>query len=187
VGRGVIERTQRWLLRQQAADGTWSKGGANHSVHFERMGDPQLPLTSYVTRALLDSGLKAPELQKSVEFVCAHARDADNAYALALAAIALAAWGGKDDSTHEVLTKVLQKLVQMKQEKPGWKAACLPARGQSLSYTCDNSLTVETTALAVLAMLRSGQVSDSTGRALTYFVRSRDPSGGAAGRRQSWR
>src|SRR3954463_9814559 len=25
VDRGVIDRTQRWLMKQQAADGTWSK------------------------------------------------------------------------------------------------------------------------------------------------------------------
>src|SRR5437660_12749154 len=41
VDRAVLERTQRWLQKQQAADGTWSKVGANHSVHFERMGDPK--------------------------------------------------------------------------------------------------------------------------------------------------
>ena len=108
VDRGVIERTQRWLLKQQAADGTWSKIGMTHGIAMERMGDPKLLLTSYVTWSLLDSGLKAPELKKSVEYIRAHAKDADNAYILALAANALAAWGARDDGTHEVLTKVLQ-------------------------------------------------------------------------------
>jgi len=28
VDRGVIDRTQAWLLKQRAADGTWSKIGA---------------------------------------------------------------------------------------------------------------------------------------------------------------
>jgi hypothetical protein len=55
-----------------------------------------------------------------------------------------------------VLTKALQKLEQRKQERPEWKAVCYPAQGQSLSYARDDSLTVETTALAVLAILRSG-------------------------------
>ena len=141
------------------------------------MGDPKLLLTSYVTWALLDSGLKAPELKKSVEYIRTHAKDADNAYILALAANALAAWDAKDDSTHEVLTKVLQKLEQKKQEKPEWKAVCYPAQGQSLSYARDDSLTVETTALAVLAMLRSGQFTNSVNQGLTYLIKSKGPHG----------
>src|SRR6516162_5262959 len=118
VDRGIITRTQAWLMKQRAADGTWSKIGATHGESIERMGDPKLLLTSYVTWSLLESGLKAPELKKSVEYIRAHAKDADNAYILALAANALAAWDAKDDSTHEVLTRVLQKLDKMKQEMP---------------------------------------------------------------------
>ncbi|HZY85851.1 MAG TPA: hypothetical protein VFE78_13535, partial [Gemmataceae bacterium] len=177
VDRGVIERTQRWLMKQQAADGTWSKIGMTHGESIERMGDPKLLLTSYVTWSLLDSGLKAPELKKSVEYIRTHAKDADNAYILALAANALAAWDAKDDDTHAVLTKVLQKLEQMKQDKPEWKAVCFPAKGQSLSYARDDSLTVETTALAVLAMLKSGQFTNSVNQGLTYLIKSKGPHG----------
>ena len=35
VDRGVIERTQRWLMKQQAADGTWSNIGATHGIAIE--------------------------------------------------------------------------------------------------------------------------------------------------------
>src|SRR4051812_4700306 len=161
IDRGVIDRTQRWLLKQQEPDGAWSKVGMTHGIAMEQMGDPKLLLTSYVTWSLLDSGLRAPELAKAVAYIRDHARDADNPYVLALAANALAAWDAKDDSTHEVLTKVLKKLEQRKQEKPEWKAACFPAPGQSLAYARGDSLTVETTALAVLAMLKSGQFTNS--------------------------
>src|SRR6516165_5392710 len=177
IDKGVISRTQTWLMKQVDKDGTWSKIGATHGESIERMGDPKLLLTSYVTWALLDSGLKAPELKKSVEYIRTHAKDADNAYILALAANALAAWDAKDDSTHEVLTKVLQKLEQMKQAKPEWKAVCYPAKGQSLSYARDDSLTVETTALAVLAMLKSGQFTNSVNQGLTYLIKSKGPHG----------
>jgi hypothetical protein len=176
-GRGVIERTRRWLLTQQDADGTWSKIGGTHGIAMESMGDPKLLLTSYATYSMLESGLKAPELKKSAEYIRAHAKDAENAYALALAANALAAWGGKDDGTSEALAKVLQKLERLKQEKPEWRAACYPAQGQSLAYARGDSLTVETTALAVLAMLRSGLFTDSINRGLTYLIKSKGPSG----------
>ncbi len=177
IDKGVIERTQNWLLRQQAADGTWSKIGATHGESIERMGDPKLLLTSYVTWSLLESGVKSPQVKKSIEYIRDHVKDADNAYILALAANALASWDAKDDSTHEALTKVLQKLDKQKQEKPEWKAVCFPAGGQSLSYARGDSLTVETTALAVLAMSKNGQFPGAVNQALTYLIKSKDPQG----------
>src|SRR3954469_5813760 len=105
VDRGVIERTQKYLMSQQEKDGTWSKIGATHGESIERMGDPKLLLTAYVCWALLDSGLKDPALAKSIAYIRDKAEKEESAYILALAANALAAWDAKDDSTHAVLTK----------------------------------------------------------------------------------
>src|SRR5437773_585979 len=66
VDQGVIERTQKWLMKEQAGDGTWSNIGATHGETITRMGDAKLLLTSYVAWSLLDSGLKSPQLTKSV-------------------------------------------------------------------------------------------------------------------------
>src|SRR5947209_12363039 len=49
--------------------------------------------------------------------------------------------------------------------------------GQSLSYARGDSVTVETTALAALAMIKSGQFTNSVNKALTYIVKSKDPNG----------
>src|SRR5882672_10454619 len=119
VDRGIIDRTQKWLLKQQAADGTWSKIGATHGESIERMGDPKLLLTSYVVWALADSGFKGKELQKSIDFI--------------------------------------------------------PAGGQSLSYARGDSLTVETTALTALAMLRTKQFTNDANKALMYLVKAKGP------------
>src|SRR5205814_43901 len=160
IDKGVITRTHAWLMKQMDKDGTWSKIGATHGESIERMGDPKLLLTSYVTWSLLDSGLKTPELKKSIEFIRNGVPKAENAYILALAANALAAWDAQDDSTHEALAKVLKKLESMKQVNAEWKAISFPAGGQSLAYARGDSLTVETTSLAVLAMLKSGQFTN---------------------------
>src|SRR5262249_13698642 len=153
IDKGVIDRTQKWLLRQMAADGTWSKIGATHGESIERMGDPRLLLTSYVVWALLDSGVKKEELKKSVAFIREGVKKADNAYILALAANALASADRDDDSTLEVL----KRLQKHQKDLPQIKACCFPAGGQSLSYSRGDSLTVETTALTALAMLRTRQ------------------------------
>src|SRR6266508_1572379 len=58
VDRGVIERTQKYLMKEQANDGTWSKIGGTHGESIERMGDPKLLLTAYVAWSILHSSPK---------------------------------------------------------------------------------------------------------------------------------
>src|SRR5438309_10505067 len=165
IDKGVIERTQKWLMSQQDKDGSWSNIGATHGETITRMGDPKLLLTSYVAWALLESGAKpvanAPGsdgLKKSIQYIRQHIDDAkDNAYILALAANALASWDAKDDSTHDVL----RRLEKLQKDVPEWKAINFPVPGgQSLSYARGDSVTVETTALAALAMMKSGQFTN---------------------------
>src|SRR4029077_21216794 len=103
------------------------------------------------------SGLPPPHFKKSIDYIRAHVKTANNAYILALAANALAAWDAKDDST----LVVLQKLDKLKAAKPEWKAISFPTGGQSLSYAHGDSLAVETTALAALAMLKTDQFTNS--------------------------
>jgi hypothetical protein len=184
IDKGVIDRTQKWLMSQQDKDGSWSNIGATHGETITRMGDPKLLLTSYVAWSLLES--KEPVagrpsapgsdgLRRAIDYIRQHIDDAkDNAYILALAANALASWDAKDDSTHEVL----RKLEKLKKEVPDWKAINFPvAGGQSLSYARGDSVTVETTALAALAMMKSGQFTNSVNKALTYIVKSKDSNG----------
>jgi hypothetical protein len=175
IDKGVIDRTQKWLMSQQDKDGAWSNIGATHGETITRMGDPKLLLTSYVAWSLLDSGLKAAELKKSIEYIRQHIDDAkDNAYILALAANALASWDAKDDSTHQVI----QRLEKLQKDVPEWKAINFPVPGgQSLSYAHGDSVTIETTALAALAMMKSGQFTNSVNKALAFIVKSKDPNG----------
>jgi len=182
IDKGVIDRTQKWLASQQEKDGSWSNIGATHGETIKRMGDPKLLLTSYVAWALLESGAKpvanAPGsdgLKKSIEYIRQHIDDAkDNAYILALAANALASWDAKDDSTHEVL----RRLEKLQKDVPDWKAINFPVPGgQSLSYARGDSVTVETTALAALAMMKSGQFTNSVNKALAYVVKAKDSNG----------
>src|SRR5216683_4350687 len=183
IDKGVIDRTQKWLMSQQEKDGSWSNIGATHGETITRMGDAKLLLTSYVAWSLLESRGGEPVanapgsegLKKSIAYIRQHIDDAkDNAYILALAANALAAFDAKDDSTHEVL----RRLEKLRKEVPEWKAVNFPVPGgQSLSYAHGDSVTVETTALAALAMMKSGQFTNSVNKALTYIVKSKDPNG----------
>ena len=174
IDRGIIDRTQAFLMRKMDKDGTWSNIGATHGETIASMGNPKLLLTSYVTWSLLDSGYDRKQLKKSIEFIRDSVKQGeDNAYILALAANALAAYDAKDDST----LQALQKLDKLRQEVPEWKAIDFPAKGMSLTYAHGDGVTVETTALAALAMLKTGQFNDSVNQALTYLVKSKQGNG----------
>src|SRR5919199_6926378 len=69
IDRGIIDRTQQFLMKKRDADGTWSNIGATHSETIASMGNAKLLLTSYVTWSLLESGLRTPELAKSVAYI----------------------------------------------------------------------------------------------------------------------
>jgi hypothetical protein len=174
IDKGIIDRTQAWLMSQQnKADGTWDKIGMTHGETIASMGDPKLLLTSYVAWALLDSGLRVPQLEKSIEYIRANVKKAENPYILALAANALAAWDAKDDRTFEVL----KRLEKMKVIKDDWKAVHFPSNSQSLAYSRGDSVDVETTALAVMAMLRSGQFTNTVNQGLTYLIKVKQSDG----------
>src|SRR5207247_10721523 len=49
--------------------------------------------------------------------------------------------------------------------------------GQSLSYARGDSLTVETTALAALAMMKTGQFTNSVNASLIYLVKTKSSNG----------
>jgi hypothetical protein len=174
VDRGVIDRTQAWLMKQRDKDGTWSNVGATHSETIASMGNPKLLLTSYVTWSLLESGFAKDQLKQSVEYIRGHLNDAgESAYVLALAANALASYDAKDDSTLEVL----QRLDKLHKDVAQWKAINFPGKGTSLSYARGDSVTVETTALAVLAMVKTGQFTNSVNKALTYLIKAKEGNG----------
>lgn len=170
IDRGIIDRTQAFLMNKRDKDGTWSNIGATHGETIERMGNTKLLLTSYVTWSLLESGFDKGQLAPSIAYIRGHLADAgDNAYILALAANALAAFDPKDDSTHDCINR----LEKLRHEIAEWKAVNYPAaKGNvSLTYARGDAVSVETTALAAMAMLKTGQHVNSVNQALTYLVK----------------
>src|SRR5260370_36383864 len=132
IDRGVIDRTQAWLMKQRDKDGTWSNIGATHSETIAGMGNPKLLLTSYVTWSLLESGLPKAQLKQPVDYLRANLKDAgDNAYILALAANTLAAYDPNDDSTLDAL----RRLDKLRKDVPEWQAVDFPARGALPNYS----------------------------------------------------
>jgi hypothetical protein len=174
IDRGVIDRTQAFLMRKRDKDGTWSNIGATHGETITRMGDPKLLLTSYVVWSMLESGYDRNALKPSVQYIRDNLGAAgDSAYILALAANALAAYDAKDDSTLEAI----RKLDKLRQEMPEWKAIRFAGKGMSLTYAQGDGVTVETTALAAIAMIKTGAFTNQANQALTYLIKAKAGNG----------
>jgi hypothetical protein len=122
---------------------------------------------------MLQSGLRTPRVEKAIHYIRENVARADGAYVRALAANALACW----DPGDEVLAKLLRQLDSKKEERLGSGACCFPSAGHGLAYSQGDGLTVETTALAALAMARSGRHTETASRALAYLVKARGPRG----------
>jgi uncharacterized protein YfaS (alpha-2-macroglobulin family) len=174
----LIERAARWLLAQQNGDGTWENDrGLVHESTWSSLGDQRLPVTAYIVWSLVDAGFGAePGTQRGLAYVRENQSKAEDPYVLALVANALVAadlQNGEKPSTATL--QALDRLAGMAVQDgnsaywPSGVATFMGAEGQTGS--------IETTALAALAFLRSNTHPDLANAALTYLVRQKDSFG----------
>ena len=165
VDEALIERTARWLLRQQNADGSWS-------TPDYRAGGSDLGTTAYVVWALASAGYDdTAEVGKGVSYLKEFRSQAQTGYVLALVANALAS-AAPDDPIAE---QVIDDLAAQAREDNG--AAYWEAGAKSFMGGGGKSGNIETTALAAYALLTADAHPDVVNRALTYLVRAKDSFG----------
>ena len=155
IDEALIERTARWLLRQQKADGSWS-------TPDYRAGSSDLGTTAYVVWALAGADYdEAEEVRKGISYIKEFRAEASSGYVLALAANALAAAAPDDPITEQVI----DDLAAQAQDDKG--AAYWEAGAKSFMGGGGKSGSVETTALAAYALLTADAHPDVANRALT--------------------
>jgi alpha-2-macroglobulin-like protein len=140
VDNAMIDRTTNWLLSRR--DG---KGGFLKSAQaLDQFGRADEDITNaYIIYALAEAGVK--DIDRELSNVYQKAIASGDAYQLGLAANALLL--RKDASRAE---KVLEKLLALQKENGAWT-------GKKMSITCSygQALDIETTSLAILAILKS--------------------------------
>jgi len=168
VDEALIERTAQWLLSQQGPDGTWADRG--YSEHWQI--EDKVPTTAYITWALIEAGYAdTPQVGQAIAHIREFALQQEDAYSLALVANALAAY----DPAHSMTRAVLDRLVEMRVEDGDivyWQtgaASFMGATGESGS--------LETTALAAIALMRADAHSDAVSGALAYVIQAKDSWG----------
>jgi hypothetical protein len=167
----VIQRTQQWLANQQQPDGSWkpdtnfiNEGATN------RFNTGAQRIAAYIGWALVNTSYQGPAVEKARGFVAEHMGDKTDAYTLAVTANFAADYGRDREFTN----RAMNALLDAKTEKDGeisWTAE------ETNVYARGPSASVETTGLAVQALLKWGQASATVEKALKYIASKKDASG----------
>jgi hypothetical protein len=172
VDPALIERTAEWLMSRQQSDGSWPLEGLTIESGWERLMDSQVPVTAYVVWALAEAGYEdRPEVTRGLTYLREFLDLSDDAYALALAANALAAGDPQGPFTRQVLAQ-LEAAKVVEGDRVYWTSSVPSFMGGQ-----GNVASIETTALVAYAMLRANVYPDVVQGAINYLVSQKDSFG----------
>ncbi len=178
VDPDLLRRAAEWLFSQQAADGSWENDrGLVHESTWSSLGNDRLPVTAYIVWSLVDAGFVADgRTTNGLAYIQENQTQAEDPYVLAMVANALVAADQQAGRELKPVTiSVLDRLAGLAQQdgsSASWRsevATFMGGEGQTSS--------IETTALAALALLRSDQHPELANQALTFLVRQKDSFG----------
>jgi uncharacterized protein YfaS (alpha-2-macroglobulin family) len=167
----LIERTQQWVATQQLADGSWkpdtsfiNEGATN------RYNSDVLRITAYIAWSLGNTGYQGPAIEKARQFIQSHLSAKTDAYTLAVLGNFAVDYGKDRDLTRQAMQLLLDTRTE-KDEQVWWSAE------ETGVYATGTSASVETTGLAVQALLKWGQASGTARKALSYITAKKDAAG----------
>ncbi len=167
----LILRTQGWLAAQQQTDGSWkpdtsfiNEGATN------RYNSDVLRITAYIAWSLKNSGYQGPAVETARQYIEKHMSAKLDTYTLAVLANFATDYGKDRDFTREAMELLLDARTE-KGDQVWWSA------DETSVYATGTSASVETTGLAVQALLKWGQASGTARKALSYLALKKDASG----------
>jgi uncharacterized protein YfaS (alpha-2-macroglobulin family) len=167
----LIERTQQWLASQQQPDGSW-KPDANfiNEGATNRYNTDVLRITAYIGWSLVNTGDKGPSMEKAKQYVAQHLGGKPDAYTMAVAANFAAEYGKDREFTRQAMHLLLDTRTE-KDDQAWWTA------DETGVFATGASASVETTGLAVQALLKWGEASGTASKALRYIASKKDAAG----------
>jgi len=167
----LIARTQQWLASQQQGDGSWkpdtqfiNEGATN------RYNKDALRITAYIAWSLENTGFQGPAVEKAKQFIEQHMGGKADSYTLAVLANFAVDYAKDRAFTRQAMQLLLDAKVE-KDEQAWWTS------DETGVYSTGDSASVETTGLAVQALLKWGEASATARKALTYIASKKDASG----------
>jgi uncharacterized protein YfaS (alpha-2-macroglobulin family) len=167
----VLARTAQWLASQQQGDGSWkpdtefiNEGATN------RYNSDVLRITAYIAWALESAEAEGPAVARARDYISGHLDAKADPYTLAVLANFAAGSGKDSDLAH----RVLQMLIDAHTEdgdRSWWKSE------ETGVYGGGQSAAVETTGLAVQALLKTGQNPELARKALAWLLSKKGADG----------
>ncbi|MDX9719277.1 MAG: MG2 domain-containing protein [Myxococcota bacterium] len=176
VEPALIQRTQAWLLSTQESDGRFRAAAEGiHEGATNHFTDSDLRATAYVTYALLYSGYRGPASDKAISYLQQNLSSAQDAYTLALIANALLLAAPSSSSA----AAAIEALVSQAKLEPGRSGslAYWQSGTQSLYYSSGETMNMETTAMALLALIASGSHAELVEQGVSYLLENKDAFG----------
>lgn len=163
IDEKMLERTAKWLMSKKDGKGGFAR--EKHAYHdFGRISDDIL--NGYIVYALAEAGYT--DIKKEFETSYKKAVETKDPYLLAM--LANAAYSMNDKAKGSELMSVLLN----KQAKDG----SFTGSTHSITYSQGQSLTIETTALSIMAILKSeSKNAGALNNAVQYLTSTRSGSG----------
>ena len=167
----LISRTQQWLASQPQADGSW-----RHDTQFinegatNRFNRDVLRITAYLAWSLENTGYQGPAVERAKQYIEQHMSEKTDSYTLAVLANFAADYGKDRDFTRQAMQNLIDAKVE-KGEQVWWTAE------ETGVYSTGESASIETTGLALQALLKWGEASGTVRQALAYIAAKKDASG----------
>ena len=173
VDPSLISRTQTWLVGKQQSSGAFVPPTSKYYEIPGNVAADSVRATAYVAWALQRSGYKGPAVAKALSYVRANLGSADS-YTQAVAANALLSYSATETTGLSLLAKLKAKAVA----PAGGMTAHWTSQGMSMTYGYGKSMTVETTALVVGALLLGQDKGPLTAQGLRWLVGAKGGYGG---------
>ena len=172
VDPAIITRTQAWLAKCQEADGSYkpSAGGIAEGA-INKFTSDVFRNTAYITWALAQTGYKGPEVAKGLTYLEANLKDIKDPYTLALATNAFAVVDPTAEATGKLVKRLADEAI-VDGDKVYWRSA-----GETPTFGAGDSADIETTGLAVQALIKAGGNLDLISKAVTYLSGTKDSFG----------
>jgi hypothetical protein len=171
VDPNLITRTQAWLAGQQQGDGSWkpdtqfiNEGATN------RYNSDVLRITAYLAWSLENTGYQGPAVERARKFIEDHLQAKTDSYTLAVLANFAVDYGKDREFTRAMMGRLLDARIE-KGDDVNWSVE------ETAVYSTGDSASVETTGLAVQALLKWGEASNVARKALHFVTTRKDASG----------
>jgi uncharacterized protein YfaS (alpha-2-macroglobulin family) len=175
----LIERTREWLIGQQQPDGSWkpdtqfiNEGATN------RYNTNVLRITAYIAWSLANTGYQGPAVEKAKRYIESHTETKPDTYTLAVIANFATDYRRGSEGDREFARQAVQALLDARTEKDDQAFWAMDKPGEETGvYATGASAAIETTGLAAQALLKWGQASEVTRKALGYIAAKKGAQG----------